>query len=118
MKLILPKYTTLARVVLTATKYTFYSQEWYMDEDFAHEDVGGEWTIPDDYNEYLLPAGVWVYAHSSLYGGGKLRNKFVWTDSYDRNGDQVYVGHWDPKGFQIHRHLTISAGLFLNKGKF
>jgi len=117
MIITVPPNTTLLRLVINNPD-KFYKQDWYYDEEFANELlVNG---IPDNdwiFNfetTLLYPAALWVFLHTTMYGGSILKDRYVWTSDRDHQGDHVYVGNWGAKGFQIHRHLTIRPEMFIN----
>jgi hypothetical protein len=107
-----PPNTTLLRLIINNPD-KFYKQDWYFNEEFANKDVGGIYT-DTPYN--TLPAAVYAYRYLKSKG---FEDYYMWTNDFDSKGDRVYVGgagfKGRPKGFQIHRHLTIDPSLFENR---
>ena len=113
MTIIIPKNTTLIRLVLQH-RGQFYNQDWYYTQEFAHTDVGGEWHIDTDFTGAKYPAAVLAYIFINGRASNPLVYGYCWTSDVDNDGDQVYVGRARTGGFQIHRHLTIRPEQFIN----
>jgi hypothetical protein len=105
----------------------FYPQDWYNKESFMDESFEPGWyTIPkhiSDPSRGKLPPRSGLYPASLLtyifimfyvkYNEILWPNDYIWCDTFDSSGDQIYVGrYYDPlnlskNGFSIHRHLSI-----------
>lgn len=92
----------------------FYPQTWWRDEDFAHQLISGDYSLPEVMPTRvvidtfaLLPAVVWLKA--ALQGHARVLDQhYVWCRETDQEGNRVYVGRYAQYGgYQVHRHLTI-----------
>lgn len=110
MNLVIPPNTTLLRLVVNNPD-KFHKQDWYINEEFANQDVSGRWEFNID--STTIPAAVYAFMRVHQYGWASCGNRYVWTSDFDRNNDRVYVGG-DIYRFQIHRHLTINPQKFVN----
>lgn len=115
----------------------FYNQDWYVNESFAQTPLQFKWyairnTIipksrgksPDELiktinNVEVFPQAILTaftfFSYYFITGGTILwHNDFIWCSDKDHSGDRIYTGRYiDPKGtnkkgFNVHRHLTIS----------
>jgi hypothetical protein len=110
---------------------SFYNQDWYLNEKFAHEKVSGpRWVRintqlyessrgqkPDsNTRSNLLSAAEYSYIFFASYLKFNVilwKYDYVWTKDTDSHGDQIYVGRYFDEtglvksGFSIHRHLSI-----------
>lgn len=107
--------------------HLFYPQDWYDNEEFMHQSFEPRlYTIPKNiqnssrgeypYGVKLYPAILVTYIFIMFYQKYNVilwPNDYIWCDTFDSNGDRIYVGrYYDPlniskNGFSIHRHLTI-----------
>jgi len=105
----------------------FYPQDWFDKEPFMNESFDSGWykiskNIIDSskgvtpIGQQLYPASLITYVFISYYMLNKeilWPHDYIWCDTYDSSGDQIYVGrYFDPlnlskPGFSIHRHLSI-----------
>ena len=106
----IPKNTTLLRLVIN-NKDKFYNQDWYFNEEFANEDIGGIWDVAVS---GTYPAGViaWCY----LYQGFMFPETSLWTSSHDNVGDQIYLEMPVLHCMQVHRYLKLDNKKFVNPG--
>lgn len=105
----------------------FYSQDWYDKEPFMNESFESGWyTIHKNIlksSRGKLPPKKGLY-HASLltyifitfyktYNEVLWPNDYIWCNTFDSSGDQIYVGRYydslglSKNGFSIHRHLSI-----------
>jgi len=105
----------------------FYPQDWYEKESFMDESFESGWyDIPKHISKSSrgkLPPKSGLYSASLLtyvfitfyikYNEILWPNDYIWCNTFDSNGDQIYIGrYYDPlglskNGFSIHRHLSI-----------
>jgi len=117
----------------------FYSQDWYLNEKFANDQVlDFKWylikkNVTEDsrgkspetiHNDLKMKEGfpsaiLAAFTFFSYYLLNKFQilwaHDFIWCSDKDHNGDRVYIGRYvDPEkinknGFNIHRHLVIRS---------
>jgi hypothetical protein len=105
----------------------FYPQDWYDNEYFMNESFESGWyTVSKnilDSSKGELPPKNGLYPASLLtyifivfyikYNEILWPNDYIWCDTFDSSGDQIYVGRYydslgfSKNGFSIHRHLSI-----------
>jgi len=116
----------------------FYNQDWYLNEEFASikvldfkwyllkkndydkfRGIAPDLLINEKKNSFSLPTAILcAYTFFSYYFYTDVEllwiNNFVWCNDLDHNNDRIYVGRYcDPsginkRGFNIHRHLSIT----------
>lgn len=107
----------------------FYNQDWYLKEDFFFDtNLKYEWILIRNninsesrgklpiLNDNLPTVLLCTYVFFISFICKKIilwENDYIWCNSYDSYGDQIYIGRYnDPtgltkNGFSIHRHLSI-----------